>query len=118
MAKVSKRKEKILATLIPNLVKTAESIVCMEQIDAFEKLCAPIAPTMAAIENRLADLRKPRHTCSTPHNKKITPQRNHTFHSTKKKKRGDSNSKRLVKPTMGEKQEITMNAILNLTGQE
>lgn len=39
-----------MTTLIPNLIKVVGNIFCMEQIEAFKKLCEPIVSTIAEIE--------------------------------------------------------------------
>lgn len=55
---VTKGKEFIISHIIPHLYKVAESIICIEQVDEFKKLCTPIAPTLTAIGNRYIEIGK------------------------------------------------------------
>lgn len=110
--KFAKQKQEIFDTLIPDLMRTAKDICCTEQIIAFKKLCAPITPTIKAIGSQHMENRRISYeTSHSPPNKKIKPQRN-MLHSTRNKKKPATASKRLVNPTIEEKQEIALTAIL------
>lgn len=50
-----REKEEVIRNLIPDLVKVAENMTCMEQVNAFKKLCAPIAPTINAIKKNILE---------------------------------------------------------------
>lgn len=52
---VAEEKEKLLSKLIPDLQRIVESIICMEQIEAFKEFCASIEPTILAIGSKFGE---------------------------------------------------------------
>lgn len=106
-----KEKDNVLNVFIPDLIKVAKSMTCMEQINAFKKLCAPIAPTINAIvankQKELGEQTLP--NSLVPHNKKIIPQRGKLY-STKKKKRKPASV--YTQPSTNEKQTIALQFLL------